>query len=219
MDNPTRVLNQFQFDITFECQQELPEDLEWKVTYVGSADDQTRDQLLEEVLVGPLQVGVNRFVLTAPPPDFELIANEDLIGVTVLLISCYYSDREFLKIGYYVANEYTEPYDPENPPARFDVNLLRRNILDDQPRVTRIPIDWFMQPNQQDNDFVAFDAEPAVNDEGEVIMDGSDEDMEGDEEEASVDDDNDDDDDMEEMQEDSMDVANMQGQLVRSESS
>jgi hypothetical protein len=40
-------------------------DLEWKVTYVGSAKDNEYDQVLESVLVGPVRVGTFRFVLQA----------------------------------------------------------------------------------------------------------------------------------------------------------
>ena len=36
-----------------------------KLTYVGSAEDETYDQLLESVLVGPVNVGNYRFVLQA----------------------------------------------------------------------------------------------------------------------------------------------------------
>ena len=39
-----------------------PTDLEWKLIYVGSAEDETYDQLLESVLVGPVNVGNYRFV-------------------------------------------------------------------------------------------------------------------------------------------------------------
>lgn len=38
-------------------------DLEWKLIYVGSAEDESSDQLLESVLVGPVNVGNYRFVL------------------------------------------------------------------------------------------------------------------------------------------------------------
>ena len=37
LDNPAAFTNPFCFEISFQCLQELPEDLEWKVTYVGSA--------------------------------------------------------------------------------------------------------------------------------------------------------------------------------------
>ena len=39
--------------------------MEWKLIYVGSAEDETYDQLLESVLVGPVNVGNYRFVLQA----------------------------------------------------------------------------------------------------------------------------------------------------------
>jgi histone chaperone ASF1 len=37
LDNPSSFLNPFQFELTFECIEELKEDLEWKMIYVGSA--------------------------------------------------------------------------------------------------------------------------------------------------------------------------------------
>jgi histone chaperone ASF1 len=199
LNNPSDVHSHFQFDITFECLQELPEDLEWRVTYVGNAEDPSYDQTLEEVMVGPLVVGINRFVLQAPPPDYSKIAQEDLVGVTVVLISCFYVNREFLKIGYYVANEYTVEIDPENPPYPVRMDLLRRNIAADQPRVTRIPIDW----NCNHNENIPYEeADPSVPVEEEMVMDGE---ME---------------DDMEMMSgnEDSMDVANMQNMMMKTES-
>ena len=38
-------------------------DLEWKITYVGSADSEACDQELESVFVGPVPVGKNKFRL------------------------------------------------------------------------------------------------------------------------------------------------------------
>lgn len=49
--------------VTFECLSELKDDLEWKVVYVGSAEDDQHDQELENVFVGPVPVGTNKFVL------------------------------------------------------------------------------------------------------------------------------------------------------------
>ena len=95
-------------------------------------------------MVGPVPVGVNRFILQADAPNNSLIATGDLIGVTVVLITCSYMDQEFVKIGYYVNNEYNHPsYDPEGPlPTQVDTQFLFRNILADKPIVTRINIDW-----------------------------------------------------------------------------
>ncbi|OQS01262.1 histone chaperone ASF1-like protein [Achlya hypogyna] len=142
LDNPTAFTNPFQFEVTFECAHPLEDDLEWKITYVGSAEDESRDQVLEEVLVGPVPVGTNKFVFQSEPPNPALIPDEDKIGVTVVLVTCSYKSREFVRVGYYVNNDYTDPFLLEAPPATVDITKLQRNILADKPRVTRFPIDW-----------------------------------------------------------------------------
>ena len=45
LDNPSQFNNPFQFEITFECIEDLPEDLEWKIIYVGSAESEEFDQV------------------------------------------------------------------------------------------------------------------------------------------------------------------------------
>ncbi|CAM9342880.1 unnamed protein product [Laminaria digitata] len=109
LDNPTAFSNPLTFEVTFECLQELDADLEWKVIYVGSAEDTRYDQVLEEVDVGPIPVGVNKFVLTAESPDPATIPSTDLVGVTVTLITCCYKEKEFIRVGYYVNNEHNDP--------------------------------------------------------------------------------------------------------------
>ena len=44
-NNPTAFLEKFEFEITFECLEDLPEDLEWKIIYVGSAESEEFDQV------------------------------------------------------------------------------------------------------------------------------------------------------------------------------
>ena len=95
----------FTFEITFEAYRDLPHDLEWKVIYVGSADSSSYDQVLDSVLVGPIKPGKNRFQFPAPAPDPKKIRNKDLLGVTIVLLTCSYKDQEFIRIGYYVSNK------------------------------------------------------------------------------------------------------------------
>ena len=40
------------------------------------------------------------------------------MGVTVVLLTCSYKAQEFVRIGYYVNNEYTDPELVETPPAK-----------------------------------------------------------------------------------------------------
>eukprot|EP00523_Entomoneis_sp_CCMP467_P013897 CAMPEP_0168796524 /NCGR_PEP_ID=MMETSP0725-20121227/16808_1 /TAXON_ID=265536 /ORGANISM="Amphiprora sp., Strain CCMP467" /LENGTH=207 /DNA_ID=CAMNT_0008847659 /DNA_START=273 /DNA_END=896 /DNA_ORIENTATION=+ len=115
LDNPCNFQNPFQFEITFECLQELQDDLEWKVLYVGSAHDATKDQVLDEILVGPVPVG-----------------------------TCCYKEREFCRVGYYVNNELVG-HDVERdgpPPSPLPLDRVQRQILADKPRVTKFPIAW-----------------------------------------------------------------------------
>ena len=142
LDNPCAFGNPFQFEITFECLQELKEDLDWKIIYVGSAESEKYDQELESVLVGPVPVGVNKFVFQAPAPDATKVPENDLLGVTVVLVTCSYNDKEFIRVGYYVNNSYSDPELVNNPPSPPRTDVMHREILAQKPRVTRFPINW-----------------------------------------------------------------------------
>jgi hypothetical protein len=181
-------------------------DLEWKLIYVGSAEDENYDQQLESVLVGPVNVGTYRFVLQvcksmlccsiillspnsrdtigpeifeewsasiacdfpfcvktchmypilrnnmaiqsqADPPDPSKIREEDIIGVTVLLLTCSYMGQEFMRVGYYVNNDYGDEQLREEPPAKVLIDRVQRNILADKPRVTKFPINFHPEPS------------------------------------------------------------------------
>lgn len=142
LDNPSPFLNPFQFEITFEALEDLSEDLEWKIIYVGAAESEEYDQTLETILVGPIPGGRHKFVFQAPPPDTSKIPVQDAVGVTVVLLTCSYRSKEFIRVGYYVNNEYDEPEMKEEPPTVPQYNKLMRNILATNPRVTRFKIDW-----------------------------------------------------------------------------
>ncbi|GKU90238.1 hypothetical protein SLEP1_g4251 [Rubroshorea leprosula] len=138
LGNPSSFLNPFQFEISYECLTPLKDDLEWKLVYVGSAEDETHDQVLESVLVGPVNIGSYRFVLE----------EEDIIGVTVLLLTCSYMGQEFVRVGYYVNNDYDDEQLREEPPPRVPIDRIQRNILADKPRVTKFPINFHPGNNE-----------------------------------------------------------------------
>lgn len=149
LDNPSKFTNPFQFEVIFDCiAPGITGELEWKLIYVGSAEDDKYDQELDSILVGPVEVGTNKFVFQAPAPDPSHIPEKDLLEVTVILLTCSYLDQEFIRIGYYVNNDYGDnKLLSENPPTKPSVNDIWRHILADQPRVTRIQINWNERPN------------------------------------------------------------------------
>ena len=82
-------------------------------------------------------------VLQASPPDLLKIPADDRLGVTAVIVTCSYREKEFIRVGYYVNNELLVPVaEGEEVPVPVDPSLLRRNVLVDQPRVTRFPISW-----------------------------------------------------------------------------
>ncbi|KAG5603947.1 hypothetical protein H5410_025439 [Solanum commersonii] len=107
LDNPAPFLSPFQFEISYECLDALKDDLEWKLTYVGSAEDDTYDQQLESVFVGPVNVGKYRFVLQADPLNHPKFVKKILL-----------------------------------------VSQIQRNILVDKPRVTKFPINFHPENNE-----------------------------------------------------------------------
>ncbi|XP_072023675.1 histone chaperone asf1b-B-like [Amphiura filiformis] len=150
LDNPAQFLNPFQFEITFQCDSDLTEDLEWKIIYVGSAESEDFDQTLDSVLVGPVSAGTHMFVFQADPPDPTTIPAGDALGVTVVLITCSFRNQEFVRVGYYVNNEYLDPEMKETPPMQPQWDQVTRNILASNPRVTRFNIDW--EENSENNE-------------------------------------------------------------------
>ncbi|KAF2399854.1 histone deposition protein Asf1 [Trichodelitschia bisporula] len=142
LNNPAAFTDPYTFKITFEALENLQHDLEWKLTYVGSAQSSEHDQELDSLLVGPVPPGTNTFTFEADPPKITTIPSSEILGVTVILLTCSYDGREFVRVGYYVNNEYDDEALAENPPAKPIIEKIRRNILAEKPRVTRFAIKW-----------------------------------------------------------------------------
>lgn len=101
------------------------------------------DQELDSLLVGPIPVGVNKFIFEADPPDLKRIPQTEILGVTVILLTCSYDGREFVRVGYYVNNEYDSEELNADPPSKPIIERVRRNVLAEKPRVTRFAIKWY----------------------------------------------------------------------------
>ncbi|KAJ8063467.1 hypothetical protein OCU04_007344 [Sclerotinia nivalis] len=184
-NNPAKFGDPYEFEITFECLEALQKDLEWKLTYVGSATSDEHDQELDSLLVGPIPVGVNKFLFQADAPDTKRIPDAEILGVTVILLTCAYDGREFVRVGYYVNNEYDSEELNADPPAKPLLDRVKRNVLAEKPRVTRFAIKWDSDasapaefpPEQPEADLVADGEEYGAEEAGEE----EDEEVEGEE--------------------------------------
>lgn len=109
-------------------------------------------------------LGKFKFVLQVDAPDPAKIPDADVAGVTIVLLTCSYKDKDFVRVGYYVSNEYTDPLLAEEPPAKPQIDKLERKIAAHEPRVTKFPHDF---------DFVKPDLPPVVEvDEEEIEPNG-----------------------------------------------
>lgn len=134
-NNPTTFTQRFKFQVYIQCVKQIPDglalffslfmahssvfltsDLEWKIIYIGSPESTAYDQELESVMVGPIALGQSMFELEADPPNPQNIPPNDLLGITAILITCHYREQEFIRVGYYLKNEYTDQELIDNPP-------------------------------------------------------------------------------------------------------
>jgi len=143
LNNPATYQSPFQFEITFDCMENLEADLEWKLTYVGSAESSQHDQVLDTIYVGPVPEGRHMFVFHADGPDHSKIPTRDILGVTAVFITCSYHDHEFIRVGYFVHSDYESEELRESPPEVPDMTQkITRSIMAEEPRVTRFRINW-----------------------------------------------------------------------------
>lgn len=169
LNNPAAFTDPIVLEVQYTCLSSLKDDLEWKIIYVGSAESDDYDQVLDSALVGPVNPGQFKFRMEAPAPDPSRIPADDLLGVTALLLTCSYKGAEFVRVGYYVNIEYTDPELAEaevkpNPPV---ISKLQRSIMADHPRVTKFPHDFDKEPESLPEG----EGEPEPEPEDDLLLD------------------------------------------------
>ena len=141
--NPiTKFTDQFAFEILIEVLSELKKEIEWKMVYITS-ENQNEDQILNEIEIDPPnQLGQMKFVFEGDAPDISKIPENDVIGVAAILLCCSYNGQEFFRCGYYLNITYDNEEMNLNMPEKIDVAHLVRNMLSDKPRIVKYEIDW-----------------------------------------------------------------------------
>ena len=141
----------FSFEIIFEVLAELTKEMEWKMIYIGSAEDKKYDQILETIEIdGPFQLGSMRFEFSGEAPDISKIPESEILGVTAIILCCSYNNQEFFRCGYYLNNIYDNEEMNLNPPEKVNKDHIVRSLLADKPRITRFNIDWDKEPENKD---------------------------------------------------------------------
>lgn len=84
------------------------------------------DQELDAVLLPADTTGRFKFVLQVPSPDPTSIPPADVLGVTIVLLTCSYKHQEFIRVGYYVNNE-----SPDHVPVAEETQADELTAADD----------------------------------------------------------------------------------------
>ncbi|KPA75426.1 Anti-silencing protein asf 1-likeanti-silencing protein asf 1-like protein [Leptomonas pyrrhocoris] len=140
--NPDAYANPLRWRMRLEAAESLPFPVSVSFVWVGSASSSQYDQVLDDFDVGPLEQGTTEFTLECDAPQMELVPTDDVVGVTILLISFQYRGQEFLRVGYYTQVAYFDAQLNQNPPATPQKELLGRFVAMPQPAVTVTPIEW-----------------------------------------------------------------------------
>ena len=139
----SKFTDPFSFEVIFEVLSELKKEMEWKMIYIGSAEDKKYDQILETIEIdGPFQLGSMKFEFIGEAPDIKQIPESEILGVTAVILCCSYNNQEFFRCGYYLNNIYDNEEMNLNPPEKVDQNRIIRSLLADKPRITRFNIEW-----------------------------------------------------------------------------
>ena len=145
-----KFTDSFSFEIIFEVLSELTKEMEWKMIYIGSAEDKKYDQILETIEIdGPFQLGSMKFEFTGDAPDISKIPESEILGVTAIILCCTYNNQEFFRCGYYLNNIYDNEEMNLNPPEKIQINHIIRSLLAEKPRITRFDIDWDNEPEDR----------------------------------------------------------------------
>lgn len=129
-------------EITFECYEDLEKEIEWEMAMAWDGE-QSNDQVLDSVEVGPLQAGKHKFVFEAEKaPDYTKVKDEDVIDVAVLFVRCSYRGAVFARVAFFVAHVYTDEALRAEPPKKPQLDKLERIISLEDVRVTTFQIKW-----------------------------------------------------------------------------
>ncbi|KAL8439728.1 hypothetical protein Efla_002630 [Eimeria flavescens] len=109
------------------------------------------DFVLDSVLLGPIERGALAFEFAVNAPDFTQMDPGSVEGMQAVLVCGLYKGKEFVRIGYYLNNAYSDCALRENPPETPIYDRLVRCVVD-APRVTRFQIEWDEEEEKEEEE-------------------------------------------------------------------
>ena len=122
--NPALYTTPFQFRLAVDVLDDLREDMEVRVVWVGSCATLAADQTLTEDLIGPLGLGTTQCTIDVPAPQWARVPESHLLGETIISVVLLFREKEFCRASYIVNVEYVD----DKPQSTICPNLLVRTL-------------------------------------------------------------------------------------------
>lgn len=138
LNNFCNINSLFIFEVLYEIKYNLETDFHINVIYITSPLEKKNDQELELFTLPAKKIGKFKVILKIQPPNYNNFKLEELMEVTVILLTVSYQKTELIRIGYYLNNEIVFRNDADETNSIKNENIIRK-ILSDKPRITYFP--------------------------------------------------------------------------------
>ena len=138
INNFCKIDSLFMFEILYEIKTILVNDFQIKAVYITSSVERNNDQQLELFTIPGNKIGKFKVFLKIQAPNYSNFPIEELQEVNVILLIFSYSNKELIRIGYYLNNEiyFENEIDHANS---HRIKSIFRKILADKTRITYFP--------------------------------------------------------------------------------
>jgi hypothetical protein len=138
LNNFCNINSLFVFEVLYEIKYTLETDFHINVIYITSPLEKKNDQELELFTLPAKKMGKFKVILKIQPPNYNNFKLEELMEVTVILLTVSYQKTELIRIGYYLNNEIVFGNEADQTNSIKKENIIRK-ILSDKPRITYFP--------------------------------------------------------------------------------
>ena len=138
LNNFCNINSLFIFEVLYEIKYTLETDFQINAIYITSPLEKKNDQELELFTLPSKKIGKFKVILKIQPPNYNNFKLEELMEVTVILLTVSYQKNELIRIGYYLNNEIVFEKEADQKNSFIKENILRK-ILSDKPRITYFP--------------------------------------------------------------------------------
>lgn len=123
------ISDPFEFKVTFDCLSDIAEGtVEWKIVYVSCPDDRTFDQILLCKNYGAFPEGTHTITLKSEPLNMKLIPQEQLEGISFVLLTGIKQEESYYQTVFTVDNNYVNVSEKiDSPKIKLQRTILTRS--------------------------------------------------------------------------------------------